>query len=199
MVLGADNWVITESVASAVSAVVLLVGIFLAQRYGRRANTSLKIRLFPRAGGGLALEAKLEVSAVGLQGLRIATSDGSPPSLTVFDVTDDGIRFQYPEQERRLMASLVGQYASPGETVRVTELFHLIEVVPDQVGWQVEFSFEARRRIVRWSYVSWTETAFVPLSDWTGGTSDYAGGSDEDTTETAAKGDLGQGPGEGSG
>jgi hypothetical protein len=163
MFTGADAWAITESVSTAVSAGVLLLGVYFAQRYGRRANTTLKARLFERAGGGIALEVQLEVNAVGLKAVRVVQSDGQTPMLTIYNVIDDGLRFQYPIQDQRRIESLTGQYAGPGETVRCTELCHLLPPEPDQVGWQIEFSFDARRPIARWDFISWTETAFVPL------------------------------------
>ncbi|HUD17966.1 MAG TPA: hypothetical protein VMQ59_11915 [Acidimicrobiales bacterium] len=156
------NWTIIESLATAVSAGVLLLGVYLARRYGKRANTHLKARTFGRPEGGIGLEVEVEVKAVGLRAMRFRGDQ--PATLTVEAVIDDGLHFQYPLEEERPIGALFDQYAGPGETVRCTELFHLTAPADNQVGWWVEFSFEIRRPVVRWEYLTWNETAFVPIT-----------------------------------
>jgi len=87
-----------------------------------------------------------------------------PATLTVEAVIDDGLHFQYPLEEERPIGALFDQYAGPGETVRCTELFHLTAPADNQVGWWVEFSLRSRRPVVRWEYLTWNETAFVPIT-----------------------------------
>jgi hypothetical protein len=162
-VLATSNWQIVEAVGTAASAAVLLLGAYFAQRYGRRADTHLKARLFPRGTGHIGLEVQVEVKAVGLKPVRLIRSDNQTPTLTVMDVIDDGLRFQYPVEEEKRVDGLLGQYAGPGETVRCTTLFHLHAPTPDQAGWWIEFSFDARRPVARWAFVTWHEEAFIPV------------------------------------
>ncbi len=171
------NWGIVEAVATVVSAGVLVLGVYIARRYGTRADTRIRARLFDRADGGLALEVQVEVKAVGLRNVRLSQVDGQAPRVVVMDVVDDGLRFSYPVQEEKPVEYAAGQWAGPGETVRATELVHLRTPTPDVVGWWIEFSVDARRTIRRWSYVTWTESAFVPIGA-RGDLDDYSGESD---------------------
>ncbi|HEY2213499.1 MAG TPA: hypothetical protein VGH31_00485 [Acidimicrobiales bacterium] len=157
------NWSIAEALGTLASALVLAAGAIYARRYGRHgADTHIEASLFTRADG-LGLEVQVEVKAIGLKSLNIVDGETNGPRITVFDMVDDGLRYQKFEQDIRPVRDLLGQYAAPGETVRSTELFHLVDpaTIENHVGWWIEFTIDIHRWFNR--DLTWTETAFLPI------------------------------------
>jgi hypothetical protein len=161
----ASNWTLVEAYSAAISAVVLLFGVYLAQRYGRRAVPSLVARTFPRGETGIGLEARIEIKSVGLKMLRVRKGRGGDshrPTLTILEVVDSGATYEFRETDSRVVRILEGQVAGPGEIIRRSELFYLREPTPDVVGWRVEFDLDMQHPIRRRKWWSWQEDAFIP-------------------------------------
>jgi hypothetical protein len=173
------NFGITESVSTAASAGVLLVGGYLAQRYGKRANPSVRARAFWRANGGTGLEVRVTIKCVGLKILRIRRDGNHVPTLRISEVvdTDTDTGYVQTELQKIVVANLKGQIAGPGETINCTELFHVPSLPANLVGWLIELVVEVRRPIRRWKSWTWDETVFVTAD--TEGYGEFHGSSDQ--------------------
>jgi hypothetical protein len=109
----------------------------------------------------------VQVQSVGLKKVNLVTDEGQTPKVTILEVMDDhGGRYINYLLEQRRPEGLVGQWVGPGEIVRCLELFQLRLPPENQVGWIIEFSFDLRRPIIRWSSLTWSATTFVPFGGY---------------------------------
>jgi hypothetical protein len=164
-IIATSNWTMVEAVAAAVSAGVLLIGGYLAQRYGQGADASLRARTFPRTNGDFGLEVQIDVRCVGLRAVRIACHRDHLPRVTVSAVADNDGRLIETVEHEITTDELVGQQAGPGESINWTQRIPLRAVAPGLAGWSVVFRFSTRHQFARWRYWTWNETAFVPVRE----------------------------------
>jgi len=161
-IVATGNWTIVQGVATAVSATVLLIGGYLAQRYGHGADASLKARTFPRTDGNFGLEIQIDVRCVGLRAVRIASQRDHLPKVTISAVTDADGRLDERVEHEFTPDSLIGQVAGPGESINWTYRVPLRPVTLELTGWSVVFRFSTKHQVARWRYWTWRETQFVP-------------------------------------
>jgi hypothetical protein len=154
-----------ESVAAAVSAGILLIGGYLAQRYGQGADASLKARTFKRLDEQFGLEIHVDVRCVGLRAVRIASHRDHLPKVTVWTVSDRGGRLDETLEHEITADELVGQLAGPGESINWTRRVPLEAVTAELTGWLINFRFSTKHQAARWKYWTWNETVFVPARE----------------------------------
>jgi hypothetical protein len=157
-----SNWTMAEAFAASASAVVLLVGGYLAQHYGHGADTSLTAESFVRPDGDIGLNVQVRVKCVGLRAVRITNNGSHLPKLIISEQLDDGHQFKKIDEHEFIAEDLMGQIAGPGESINWIQLVRLRPTPKETAGWLVEFRFSIRRQILFWKFWTWTESVFVP-------------------------------------
>ena len=158
-----DPWGPLEAIATAVGTTILVAGAYFARRYGRRASVSVVGEVFPRSEGALGLSVRVSASSVGLVRLRFMKEEEHAPKIRVTEIHDHPGGFIDGDVQPSRLPPFDGVFVEPGETVAVTEVFHLPDPEPTLVGWRIEFVFDVKRPIKRWKCWTWADLVFVPL------------------------------------
>lgn len=145
-----------SAVSAAVSALVVVCGGYLAQRYLKRVSVSLSAELFAHRGG-LALCVGPRIEVRGLGALRLMHSGGVAPVVEIAEYTDAGATTAFVSRETFAAGTLI----RPGESVATSEVFLLEPPGPKSIGWLVSFALPARGGLRR-QLIWWAALIFVP-------------------------------------
>lgn len=154
---------ILSASSGALSALVLIIGAVLAQRYLTRGNAAVEATVFTHAGG-LGLHVKPVIQSLGFAALRLVHNDPDfAPVVSVAEYRTDGAAGPPHEILRETFRGddLVG----PGETISSSEIFLVPPPEPATLGWQVIFVVGVRKRFRRKMYWRWIATTFVPVPE----------------------------------
>lgn len=161
VLIATGDLTITQAIATAVSAGVLLIGGWFAQRYGHGADTSLSAESFSRPSGALGLDIKVRVRCVGLRAIRITRDGKHLPTLIISEQKDEGRTFNSVKIDSVIASELIGQVAGPGESISWERLVPLRSAPSDTAGWLVVLNVSIRRKVRFWLFWTWTESVFV--------------------------------------
>jgi hypothetical protein len=154
---------ILSASSGALSALVLIIGAVLAQRYLTRGNAAVEATVF-RYAGGLGLRVKPVIQSLGFAPLRLVHNDADfAPVVGVAEYRTDGAAG--PPQEIRRETFQGDDLVGPGETISSSEIFLVPPPEPATLGWQVIFEVGVRKRFHRKMYWRWIATTFVPVPE----------------------------------
>ena len=145
---GPDWAEIITAIATAVSALILLVGALVANSKATRVTASIKANVFAGATG-FALHVRPCIRSSGLKRIRLKHESGLAPSVKVRAVEGPDVRaVEAPDDPGKslLRAAFANDdVVDPGEEIKDSLIFPV--VWPDNVmGWRVTFTFPLRRR-----------------------------------------------------
>lgn len=134
-------------------------GVWIAARYGSRANASVSAVSYEVDGGAIVV-VRPSVSAVGAFRLNFADDRGAFVLVTeVWRVAQGITDGRFWQQE----AIFESQFVEPGETLMTSIAFPVESPLPSLVGWRVSFGLQAARWPRRSDRVwAWSDRAFVP-------------------------------------
>lgn len=146
------------AVGAITPTVALIGGVLLAWRYRHKANVSVWAQVY-RTPGGLVLEARPSVSAVGPFRLKFKEDDGALLTITPVIATATGTA--NADRLPKTRPAFDNQFVAQGETVTSSALFHMDDDIDNLIGWFVTFDVTGRG-ILR-DGLSWQDRVFVPL------------------------------------
>lgn len=154
----APDWTaILGAVSAAISALVLVIGAWFAQRYLARGNTAFDAEVF-RHATGLGLHVRPAIQSLGLSALRLSHEDELAPAVEVYEYRYDGSPGDGVRRETFMGDDLVG----PGETITDSEVFLVSVPGATTLGWRVIFEVGVQRRFRRPAW-RWVAATFVPV------------------------------------